>query len=101
MGVPVRPNRNAFGSAWRILRPRLPSWVRWASSTMTMMFERSLSLPPASPNLWMVVISTWVHYIILTSRPLEDPTVVGWQETILSHPTCGGVPDGHGSRDLL
>ena len=42
-----------------------------------------------------------VHYIILTSRPLEDPTVVGWQETILSHPTCGGVPDGHGSRDLL
>jgi len=21
-----------------------------------------------------------VHYIFLTSRPLEDPTVVGWQE---------------------
>src|SRR5882724_6748694 len=47
------------------------------------------------------MVSIWVHYIILTSRPLEDPTVVGWQETILSHPTCGGVPDGHGSRDLL
>jgi hypothetical protein len=37
--------------ASRILRPRSPSWVRWASSTITMMLERSLSLPPASPNL--------------------------------------------------
>ena len=37
IGVPVRPKRNAFGSASRILRPRSPSWVRWASSTSTMM----------------------------------------------------------------
>jgi len=51
--------------------------------------------------LALMVSTRWVHYIILTSRPLEDPTVVGWQETILSHPPCGGVPDGHGSRDLF
>jgi hypothetical protein len=42
-----------------------------------------------------------VHYVILTSRPLEDSTVVGWQEKIFSRPTCGGAPDGHSSRDLL
>lgn len=43
----------------------------------------------------------WVHYVILTGRPLEDFTVVGWQEKILSHPTCGEPPDGHGSCDLF
>jgi hypothetical protein len=45
--------------------------------------------------------TVWVHYVILTSRPLEDSTVVGWQEKIAQQPTCGGAPDGHGSHDLL
>ena len=56
IGVPVRPNRNAFGSASRILRPRSPSWVRCASSTMAMMLLRSLRTPSASPNLKIVVM---------------------------------------------
>ena len=56
IGVPVRPNRNAFGSASRILRPRSPSCVRWASSTITMMLSRSFSTPSASPNLKIVVM---------------------------------------------
>jgi hypothetical protein len=42
-----------------------------------------------------------VHYVILTSRPLEDSTVVGWQEKIAQQPTCGGAPDGHGSHYLF
>jgi len=42
-----------------------------------------------------------VHYVILTSRPLEDSTVGGWQEKIAQQPTCGGAPDGHGSHDLF
>ena len=62
------------------LPAQVPSWVRCASSTITMMFERSLSLPPASPNLWMVVIST-----LRTSCPssscnswrLATPTMLG------------------------
>ena len=59
IGVPVRPNRNAFGSASRIFRPRSPSCVRWASSTITMMLSRSLSTPSASANLWIVVMMTF------------------------------------------
>ena len=47
------------------------------------------------------IIGEGVHYVILTRRPLEGSTVVGWPETILSHPTCGGVPHGRGSRSLL
>ena len=42
-----------------------------------------------------------VHYVNLTGWSLEDSTVVGWPEKILSHPTCGGAPEGHGSRALL
>jgi len=42
-----------------------------------------------------------VHYVILTRRPLEDSTVVGWQEKIVDQPTCGGVPHGRGSHYLL
>jgi hypothetical protein len=42
-----------------------------------------------------------VHYVILTSRPLEDPTVVGWPKKVIFQPTSGGVPDGPGSRSLL
>ena len=42
-----------------------------------------------------------VHYVILTRRPLEDSTVVGWQEKIVDQPTCGGVPHGRGSRYRL
>jgi anaerobic magnesium-protoporphyrin IX monomethyl ester cyclase len=42
-----------------------------------------------------------VHYVILTSSPLEDPTVVGWPKKVIFQPTSGGVPDGPGSRSLL
>ena len=28
-----------------------------------------------------------VHYVILTSRPLKDSTVVGWPEKIVDQPT--------------
>jgi len=42
-----------------------------------------------------------VHYVILTRRPLEDSTVVGWPEKIVDQPTSGGVPHGRGSRYLL
>ncbi len=56
MGVPVRPKRNAFGSAARIFMPRSPSCVRCASSTRATMLPRSLSTPSASPNLKMVVM---------------------------------------------
>jgi hypothetical protein len=42
-----------------------------------------------------------VHYVILTSRHLGGSTVVGWKEMMVDHPTYGGAPDGHGSRDLL
>ena len=56
MGVPVSPKRKALGRAARICIPKSPSWVRWASSTRTMMLSRSLSTPPASANLKMVVM---------------------------------------------
>ena len=36
IGVPVNPTRAALGSAFDIRLPRIPYWVRWASSTMTM-----------------------------------------------------------------
>jgi hypothetical protein len=42
-----------------------------------------------------------VHYVILTSGHLRSSIVVGWKETMVDHPTCGGAPDGHGSRNLL
>ena len=42
-----------------------------------------------------------VHYVILTSRPLKDSSVVGWPEKIVDQPTCGGVRHDRGSRDLL
>ena len=45
IGVPVRPKRKALGKASRILRPRSPSCVRCASSTITMMFFRSFQAP--------------------------------------------------------
>jgi tRNA nucleotidyltransferase (CCA-adding enzyme) len=44
---------------------------------------------------------TRVHYVILTSGHLRSSIVVGWKETMVDHPTCGGAPDGHGSRNLL
>ena len=31
-GVPVKPIKDAFGSASRMLRASFPAWVRWASS---------------------------------------------------------------------
>jgi hypothetical protein len=42
-----------------------------------------------------------VHYVILTSSPLEDSTMVGWPTKIIFQPTSGGAPDGPGSRSLL
>jgi hypothetical protein len=53
------------------------------------------------PTEVLDLTSLWVHYVILTSRPLEDSTVVGWQEKIAQQPTCGGAPDGHGSHYLF
>jgi hypothetical protein len=46
-------------------------------------------------------LGLWVHYVILTSGHLRSSIVVGWKETMVDHPTCGGAPDGHGSRNLL
>ena len=63
MGVPVKPTSTALGSAWAILAPSSPYWVRWASSTMMMTLSeafRTSSDPPgvsrASSNFWMVVM---------------------------------------------
>ena len=39
IGVPVNPISVAFGSALDMRAPRMPYWVRWASSTMTMTFS--------------------------------------------------------------
>ena len=55
---------------------------------------------------WQTLIAddlVWerVHYVILTSSPLEDPTVVGWPKKVIFQPTSGGVPDGPDSRSLL
>jgi hypothetical protein len=51
--------------------------------------------------LQILIVMIGVHYVILTSRPLEDPTVVGWPKKVIFQPTSGGVPDGPGSRSLL
>ena len=47
------------------------------------------------------ILARRVHYVILTSSPLEDSTVVGWPTKIIFQPTSGGAPDGPGSRSLL
>ena len=69
IGVPVKPRKQAFGSAWRMLAARLRYCVRWASSTMTKMLVASDSVGwtaarrpgPAAPaiswNFWIVVIT--------------------------------------------
>jgi hypothetical protein len=71
--------------------------------------EKDLDLEPGKGNLYKAREVAhlifphsieWVHYVILTGRPLEDSTVGGWPEKILDQPTCGGVPHGRGSRYL-
>ena len=59
----MKPTSTALGSAWAILAPSSPYWVRWASSTMMMTLSeafRTSSDPPgvsrASSNFWMVVM---------------------------------------------
>ena|SRR5215211_2017930 len=47
------------------------------------------------------VVLDRVHYVILTSSPLEDRTVVGWPKKVIVQPTSGEVPDGPGSCSLL
>ena len=69
-GVPVKPRKQALGSAWRMLAARLRYCVRWASSTITKMLvasdrvgwtEPRRAAPPPAPaiswNFWMVVIT--------------------------------------------
>ena len=66
-------------------------------------YTKMLSLAGAHPRDY-AILQTFlqrVHYVILTRRPLEDSTVVGWQEKIVDQPTCGGVPHGRGSHYLL
>ena len=41
MGVPVKPRKQAFGSACRMFAARLRYCVRWASSTITKMLAAS------------------------------------------------------------
>ena len=55
IGVPVNAKNNAFGRAARIVNPKLPSWVRCASSTRTTMLPRVFRSDAAPANLWTVV----------------------------------------------
>jgi hypothetical protein len=57
---------------------------------------------PQRPDYdYLKKVFQWVHYVILTSSPLEDSTMVGWPTKIIFQPTSGGAPDGPGSRSLL
>ena len=66
MGVPVKPMKEALGSASRMwaAKPSMKSyWLRWASSAITTMLRRSDSRGCRSPlssgkNFWMVVNTT-------------------------------------------
>ncbi len=66
MGVPVKPTKEALGSASRMWRakPSMKSyWLRCASSAMTTMLVRSDSTGCLSPfssgkNFWIVVNTT-------------------------------------------
>ena len=66
IGVPVKPKKKALGRAVLIFSPRLPSWVLWASSTISMMLSLAFKHPLTSLNLNMVVI------IIFLASPLSS-----------------------------
>jgi len=57
IAVPVAPKKRALGTASRHALPKLPSCERCASSTSTMMLDRSFRCP-ASANLCTVVMMT-------------------------------------------
>ena len=59
IGVPVRPKKNALGRAMRMRAPKSPSWVRWASSTMTMILSRKLIASVILANSKIFVMITF------------------------------------------
>ena len=80
--------------------PKSPCWHA-SSRNMTTSLAPCISY--GGMPTWRIGAIIWirVHYVILTSSPLEDPTVVGWPKKVIFQPTSGGVPDGPGSRSLL
>ena len=56
----MKPMKAAFGRALRMFSARVSYWLRWASSVMTMMSERSESFgiasrPARCRNFWIRV----------------------------------------------
>ena len=79
-----------------------PSWYPTKRETAKVVPTWNYAVVHAHGALRVIDDRAWrVHYVVLTRRPVEDSTVVGWPEKIVDQPTCGGIPHGRGSRYLL